>query len=110
MFHAESGKPLDRDAIVEDGLKSACCKAGVVDGDGDAKYPGLHSLRHFYASWCRVADGGCELPAKLVQERLGHSKISMTLDTYGHLFPHGDDGGALDRAAEALLRKLKGRQ
>jgi integrase len=43
------------------------------------------------------------LPAKLVQERLGHSNISMTLDVYWHLFPHGDDGGALNRAEEALL-------
>jgi integrase len=69
------------------------------------KYTGMHCLRHFYASWCinRIEDGGCGLPAKIVQERMGHSKISVTLDIYGHLFPRGDDGGALDRAAEALL-------
>ena len=36
---------------------------------GKAKYPGLHALRHFYASWCinRRVDGGLELPLKLVQ-------------------------------------------
>ncbi len=40
-----------------------------------AKYTGLHAFRHFYASWCinRRAEGGLELPAKVVQERLGHS-------------------------------------
>ena len=55
--------------------------------------PGLHALRHFYASWCinRRADGGLELPAKVVQERLGHSSIMMTMDVYGHLFPRGDN-------------------
>jgi integrase len=67
--------------------------AACVKVDGKAKYTGLHCLRHFYASWCinRKADGGLELPAKVVQERLGHSTISQTLDTYGHLFPRGDD-------------------
>jgi integrase len=56
-----------------------------------AKYYGLHSLRHFHASWLinRKADGGLELPPKEVQTRLGHSSITMTLDVYGHLFPRG---------------------
>lgn len=79
----------------------------VRDDDGkpvlQAKYTGLHSLRHIYASWCinREADGGLELPAKVVQERLGHSSITVTLDTYGHLFPSGDDS---DKLAEAESR------
>ncbi len=70
-----------------------------------AKYSGLHALRHFYASWCinRKADGGLELPAKVVQHRLGHSSIMVTLDTYGHLFPRGDDGTELAAAEAALL-------
>jgi integrase len=53
-----------------------------------------HALRHFYASRCinRRADGGLELPAKVVQERLGHAPIVMTMDTYGHLFPRSDGG------------------
>jgi len=81
----------------------------LVDKDGKsvlkAKYTGLHALRHFYASWCinRKVDGGLELPAKVVQERLGHANIAETLDTYGHLFPRGDDGREL---AEAELRLL----
>jgi integrase len=65
----------------------------------------MHALRHFYASWCinRKADGGLELPAKVVQERLGHSSITMTMDVYGHLFPRGDDGSELDKATRELL-------
>jgi integrase len=105
VFQSRNGKYLTLAGIVLRGLKAAGIAAGVVKEDGSAKYSGLHSLRHFYASWCinRVEDGGCGLPAKLVQERLGHSSITMTLDVYGHLFPKGDDGGALDRAAEALV-------
>jgi integrase len=70
-----------------------------------AKYTGLHSLRHFYASWCinRVEDGGLGLPPKMVQERLGHSSITMTMDVYGHLFPTSDDAEALAKAERRLL-------
>jgi integrase len=107
--------------IINRGLIPAQIAAGVStikqDADGNvitnetgepvyaAKYTGLHALRHFYASWCinRKIDGGLELPAKVVQERLGHSSIAVTLDTYGHLFPRGDDGGELAEAERALL-------
>jgi integrase len=79
--------------------------AGVVDAHGRAKYPGLHALRHFYASWCinRRADGGLELPLKVVQARLGHATIAMTADRYGHLFPRGDDRAELAAAERAFL-------
>jgi integrase len=99
--------------IVKRGLVPAQIAAGVsfeiAGAHGKpvarAKYPGLHSLRHFFASWCinRKVDGGLELPAKVVQERLGHSTIAMTLDVYGHLFPREDDGEELAAAERALL-------
>ena len=81
---------------------------GVPRRDADGrppKYTGLHALRHFYASWCinRKADGGLELPAKVVQHRLGHSSIVVTMDTYGHLFPRSDDAKELAAAEAALL-------
>ena len=80
-------------------------KAGVVDKDGAAKYTGLHALRHFFASWCinRKEDGGIGLPPKVVQELLGHSSITMTMDVYGHLFPRGDEAKELAEAEGALL-------
>jgi integrase len=70
----------------------------------DAKY-GWHSLRHFYASWCinREKDGGLELPVKVVQARMGHASIEVTVDVYGHLFPRGDDGAELAAAERAFL-------
>jgi hypothetical protein len=37
-----------------------------------------------------------------VQERLGHASIVITVDTYGHLFPVGDDGDELAAAERAL--------
>ena len=79
--------------------------AGLLDHLGEPKYTGLHSLRHFYASWCiNPKDrGGLELPVKVVQSRLGHAKSVMTLDIYGHLFPSTDDGKELAEGERALL-------
>ena len=59
----------------------------------------------FYASWCinRRADGGLELPLKVVQARLGHASIQMTADVYGHLFPRSDDGAEMAAAEKAFL-------
>ena len=88
-------------------------EAGVVINSKDkngkpvklAKYSGLHSLRHFYASWCinSPADGGLGLTPKVVQERMGHSSIQVTLDTYSHLFKRAGTGDEMDAAAAALL-------
>jgi integrase len=91
--------------IVQRGLMPTMVAAGIVDQRGRAKYRGLHSLRHFYASWCinRRIDGGLELPLKVVQARLGHASIQMTADCYGHLFPRGDDGAELAAAERAFL-------
>jgi integrase len=120
-FANGAGHVENRGNIVNRGLVPTQIAAGVVnpvigkDGkpvlgeDGKpvlaARYPGLHALRHFYASWCinRKVDGGLELPAKIVQQRLGHSSITMTMDTYGHLFPSDDDGAALAEAERTLL-------
>jgi len=104
VFPTSAGAVQYLPNIVARGLVPVQIAAGVVTADGKAKYPGLHALRHFYASWCinRVKDGGLELPLKTVQHRLGHSSIQMTADTYGHLFPSGDDGKELAAAERAL--------
>jgi integrase len=122
VFPNGKGKIDSTAIIVEFGLKPAMIRAGVtkpaLDSEGDpligkegppvlkAKYSGLHALRHFYASWSinRVEDGGLGLPSMVVQKRLGHSSIMMTLDRYGHLFPRGDDDiEQMDAAAQRLL-------
>jgi hypothetical protein len=44
-----------------------------------------------------------DLAGKIAQEVLGHSLVSTTADTYGHLFPEG-----FDQAADAMERALAG--
>jgi integrase len=104
VFPNGNGKVESLANIINRGLIPAQIAAGAVK-NGKAKYTGMHCLRHFYASWCinREADGGQGLPPKVVQERLGHSSITMTYDRYGHLFPRGDDTGALEKAEKALI-------
>jgi integrase len=99
VFPTGTGRPEYHVNIIHRGLIPTWVAAGVINAEGGAKYTGLHSLRHFYASWCvnAKADGGLGLSAKAAQSRLGHSTIAMTLDTYGHLFPSGDDGSELGR-------------
>jgi integrase len=90
VFPTGPGKVEYHANIDERGLKPIQIAAGVtVTGLGQdgkpkvqAKHPGLHAFRYFDASWCinRRADGGLELPAKVVQDRLGHSSIMMTMD------------------------------
>jgi integrase len=105
VFPNGNGNAESHANIVNRGFTPAQVAAGVVTALGKAKYTGLHCLRHFYASWCinRRADGGLELPLKLVQARLGHASIQMTADRYGHLFPTGDDGAELAAAEKAFF-------
>jgi len=44
----------------------------------------FHDLRHTHATL--LLEQGVH--PKIVQERLGHSTISMTLDTYSHVLPN----------------------
>ncbi|MDQ3053362.1 MAG: tyrosine-type recombinase/integrase, partial [Actinomycetota bacterium] len=48
----------------------------------------LHDLRHGWATMALAAG----VHPKVVQERLGHASISITLDTYSHVSPalHGE--------------------
>jgi integrase len=105
VFAADGGGALYHNRLAR-ALAALMLELGMVNAANKPRYA-WHSLRHFYASWCinRKADGGLELPVKLVQTRLGHATIAMTLDTYGHLFPNNDDGKELAAAEIALLGK-----
>src|SRR5690606_20921771 len=104
VFPNGIGKVESLGNIINRGLMPVQIRAGVsiptgkknADGEAirQAKYTGMRAVRHCYASWCinSEADGGRELPPKVVQERLGHSSIIMTMDVYGHLFPRHDSG------------------
>jgi integrase len=105
VFPNSKGNVASLENILHRVLIPTVTAAGVVDREGKPKYTGMHSLRHFYASWCinRKEDGGRGLPPKIVQQRMGHSTIVMTLQTYAHLFPENDDAQALAEAEIALL-------
>jgi integrase len=104
VFPTRTGLPIDHSNLERRMFAPAQIAAGVVTAGGGPKYS-LHALRHFYASWCinRRADGGLELPLKVVQARLGHASIQITADRYGHLFPRGDDGAELADAERTLF-------
>jgi len=61
----------------------------------------LHDARHTHAS-LMLKQG---IHPKVVQERLGHSTISITLDTYSHVAP-GLQEAAAKRFDEAFSSKL----
>lgn len=114
-FPNGAGKPEGHANILRRGFWPAMIAAGLsvpgkaLDAEGNPlpapKYSGLHSLRHFFASWCinPVSAGGMGLSLKETQQRLGHASILMTADRYGHLFPKGDAMSEVDAAERALL-------
>jgi integrase len=72
-----------------------------VEGSGiDAPAPRLHDLRHSHVAWL-IAAG---IPLPVIQARLGHEKITTTIDTYGHLQPDIQRAAA-DAASMVLARR-----
>jgi len=61
---------------VTDRFRELCRKAKIVGGS-------FHSLRHTAATQMLEL----EVPPKVVQERLGHSTIAITMDLYSHATP-----------------------
>ena len=58
----------------------------------------LHDVRH---SWATAALGA-GVPLKVVSERLGHSSVSITADTYQHV-SEGMDRQAADTVAGLIF-------
>ena len=58
----------------------------------------LHEARHSYASML-IASGA---EPRTVMELMGHSSITVTFDTYGHLFP-----GTHDRTGKQLQQYIE---
>lgn len=74
--HPTSAGPIPKGTIWK-AWTAAVRKSGI------GQSPRLHDLRHTGASWL-IAEG---VPLPYIQARLGHEKITTTVDTYGHLVP-----------------------
>jgi integrase len=58
----------------------------------------LHDLRHSYATAALRAG----ISPKIVSERLGHTNVAFTMQTYMHVIP-GMDAAAADEIASLIL-------
>jgi len=95
VFCLENGTPLHPDAVTKR-LRRHARRLGLP-------WIGLHGLRHSYATLLLEAG----VHPKIVQERLGHSSITVTMDIYSHVIPSlqgeaADLGAALVDAEEPL--------
>lgn len=97
LFLPPNGGPLRHRTFYNDiWQKKVLERAGL-----DEPRPRLHDLRHSHVAWLIAA--GAPLP--VIQARLGHEKISTTIDTYGHLLP--DVQRAAADAASMVFQRPK---
>jgi integrase len=89
VFVSTKGTPLDARNVLR-------IWHVLQDEAGISRGP-FHASRHTAVSLL-IAEG---VPVKVIQEVLGHSLLSTTMDTYGHLYPQ-----AFVEAADAMDRAL----
>jgi integrase len=91
IFPNEKGKPMARQSLVHRSYKALLKRAGLPDIR-------FHDLQHTAATLLlRLGEH-----PKVVQERLGHATIAVTMDIYSHVMPD------LQRDAAAKLDRLLG--
>ncbi len=100
VFTTESGKPLDGMNLTHR-FQLLLKRAGV-------RRRRFHDLRHSCAT-VLLAQG---VPARVVMEMLGHSQISVTMNTYTHVLPAlqqeaAERMGAFVQAARASRVKIE---
>lgn len=98
VFTSSRGTPVRQSNFHARHFKPAALRVGV---DSRVRF---HDLRHSYAAML-IAQGA---HPRAIMERMGHSSIQVTLDTYGHLFPeleaHLTDG--LDEVYRGARRRV----
>ena len=92
VFAREDGSPIDPD-VVSTQFDRLSAGAGLPRIR-------LHDIRHTHATLLLLAG----VHPKVVSERLGHSSITITLDTYSHVLP-GLQEDAVDRLADLIGRR-----
>jgi integrase len=89
IFASETGTPLSTSNVLNRYFKPCLLKAGLATTEPTAKGSRivsrfrLYDLRHTHATMLLKAN----VNPKVVSERLGHSGIALTLDTYSHVLP-----------------------
>jgi len=63
----------------------------------DGEVLDFHSLRHTCGAWLALQGAG----PKVIQTVMRHSTITLTMDTYGHLFPD-QESEAIDRLGDLM--------
>jgi len=94
IFCRPDGRPYDPDVIRESVLYPAMDRAGI---NRQERSHGFHIFRHTAGSIVHTATGNL----KLIQEFLGHSRISTTSDIYVHV-PETMTG----QATEIMVREI----
>ena len=79
VFVTAAGRPLNPNNVLR--------ASAALTRRADVPRVRFHDLRHTHATWL-LKDGQ---PVKVVSERLGHAKTSITLDTYAHVLPDMQD-------------------
>ena len=95
IFPSTLGTPLDPRNLFRD-FKAILEQANLPDIR-------FHDLRHTAATLMLQQD----VHPKVVQERLGHSDISLTLNTYSHVLPNIQEEAA--EKLDQLLAPMKSR-
>jgi integrase len=111
VFTAPRGGRLDQAHWYESRWQPA---VGSAREKGLAKTPRFHDLRHTHAAW--LISAGVPLP--VIQKRLGHKSIQITVDVYGGLLfqTHEVADLAIERAlggkrvVKAIKPEIAGRQ
>jgi integrase len=95
VFCQADGKPLLPDSVTQ-AWRNLVKRAGLSGIR-------LHDARHSHAS-LMLKQG---VHPKIVQERLGHASIQITLDTYSHVAPGLQEAAAKGFDAMVLPRREK---
>lgn len=94
LFLAPRGGTVQHRTFYSDIWRAKCCQPLPTP------HPRIHDLRHSHVAWL-IAEG---VPLPVIQARLGHEKITTTIDTYGHLLPD------IQRAAADAASRVLGRR
>jgi integrase len=97
VFTSARGTPVRQSNFQSRHFKPAAIRAGI---DPKVRF---HDLRHSYAAMLIAQSAH----PRAIMERLGHSSIQVTLDTYGHLFPELEVH--ITEGLDQVYRRVQGR-